>query len=72
MLDAVEDIDELVLTRASIFSRLGNLGVKIGCAKELSRKPDRKKSADPCKDYLCLWECLSMSIRTKSIRRNRS
>ena len=34
MFDAVEDIDELVLTRAEIFSRLENLGVTIGFAKE--------------------------------------
>jgi len=35
--DAVEDIDELVLTRAGIFSGLpvGNLSVKTGCPKEL-------------------------------------
>ena len=33
MFDAVEDIDELVLIRAEIFSRLGNLGVTIGFAE---------------------------------------
>jgi len=31
--NAIEDIDELVLTCADIFSRLGVRGVKIGCAK---------------------------------------
>jgi hypothetical protein len=34
MFDAVEDIDELVLTRAGIFSRLGALSVKIDCHRE--------------------------------------
>lgn len=33
--DVVKNVNELVLTRGGIFSRLENLGVKIGCAKEL-------------------------------------
>jgi hypothetical protein len=41
--NAVEDINELVLTRAGIFSRLGNLGVKIGCAKELCRNRPKEE-----------------------------
>ena len=33
MSDALEDIDEFVLARASIFSRLGALSVKIDCRR---------------------------------------
>jgi hypothetical protein len=32
-IDAVENLDELVLSSASIFSRLETLGVKIGCER---------------------------------------
>jgi hypothetical protein len=47
--DAAEDIDELVLTRANIFSRLGNLSVIIGCPKELLKKPTERRTLIPAK-----------------------
>jgi hypothetical protein len=34
MFDAIENANELVLASTGIFSRLGALGVKIGCIRE--------------------------------------
>jgi hypothetical protein len=45
MSDALEDIDGFVLARASIFSRLGALSVKIDCRKgTINKNTDREEN----------------------------
>ena len=67
--DAVEDIDEFVLTRGGIFSRLGARGQN-RLHKSITRYTDRKKNIDPRKDYTRRWKCLHTSIRAEVHRRD--
>jgi hypothetical protein len=47
--DAIESINELILTRAGIFSRLGAPGVRIDCTRETGRTPTKIRTPIPAK-----------------------
>ena len=49
MLDAVKEVNKLVLVSAGIVNRLGAMVVKIGCTREPRRKLTEKRTPMPVK-----------------------
>jgi hypothetical protein len=61
--DAVEDINEHVLTRAGIFSRLGTLSVKMDCPSGTMRTLTERRTPIPAKIMFAGGNAWKVDIR---------